>query len=207
MFDIFRASPKLPVDERIDGQSIFIRPPHDDDWQEWATLRERSKDFLVPWEPKWTRDSHSRSTYRRRLGYYAEEWESGYGYAFFIFSRDNERLCGGITLSGVRRGIAQTGTLGYWVGEPFARQGVMTDALGCIKEFFFEHLYMHRLEAACLPRNEASCRVLEKAGFRKEGLAPKYLKINGVWEDHSLYAILVEEAAAQKAQKVQKSLK
>lgn len=201
MLEIFRPIPKMPNDERIDGQSVFIRPPRDEDWKAWSDLRERSRDFLVPWEPTWPRDSLTRGAYRRRVRHYSEEWEAGAGYAFFIFSRADEGLRGGITLSHVRRGIAQTGTLGYWVGEPFSRQGVMTDALECIKIFFFERLGLHRLEAACLPANEASRGVLAKAGFREEGMAPKYLKINGAWEDHLLFAILAEEAAEMRARR------
>src|SRR3546814_894143 len=128
--------------------------------------------------------------FRRRLRHYAEEWHTGQGYAFFIFSQADDALRGGITLSNVRRGVAQTGTLGYWVGRPFARQGIMSEGLRCMLRFSFEHLRLHRVEAACLPRNTASRGVLAKAGFREEGFAPKYLRIAGEWEDHVLFAIL-----------------
>jgi ribosomal-protein-alanine N-acetyltransferase len=129
------------------------------------------------------------------MRHYADEWHSGVGYAFFIFGRDEEDLRGGITLSNVRRGVAQTGTLGYWVGKPFARQGVMSDAIRCVLRFAFDNLHLHRVEAACLPRNEPSRGVLGKAGFRQEGYAPKYLRINGEWEDHLLFAIVEDEMA------------
>lgn len=195
---MFRSGHRLPVDERFDGKSIFIRPPQDEDWAAWADLREMSRTFLIPWEPTWPADSLTRQAYRRRIRHYAEEWQTGVGYAFFIFSRADESLRGGITLSNVRRGVAQTGTLGYWVGEPFARRGVMTEAIGCVMEFAFHRIHLHRLEAACLPRNDASKGVLRKCGFREEGFAPKYLKINGAWEDHILFAILAEEAACER---------
>jgi ribosomal-protein-alanine N-acetyltransferase len=199
MFELFKGGLGLPLDERIDGRRAYIRPPADYDWQAWAELREASRDFLVPWEPTWPADCLTRTAYRRRLRHYAEEWHSGAGYAFFIFSRADDALQGGITLSNVRRGVAQTGTLGYWVGKPYARQGVMSDAIGCTLRFCFDTLRLHRVEAACLPRNGASRGVLTKAGFREEGLAPKYLRINGEWEDHILFAILDQEAVAQRA--------
>jgi ribosomal-protein-alanine N-acetyltransferase len=194
MLDIFKSNHRMPVEERVEGGNVYIRPPQDEDWKAWADLRERSREFLVPWEPTWPVDSLTRHAYRRRLRHYAEEWQAGAGYAFFIFSRADDGLRGGITLSNVRRGVAQTGTLGYWVGAPFARQGVMSDALSCIVDYAFHQLHLHRLEAACLPRNDASKGVLLKSGFREEGFAPKYLRINGVWEDHLLFALLAEEA-------------
>lgn len=199
MFDLFKAGGGLPQDIRIEGRELFIRPPADYDWADWAQLRERSRDFLVPWEPTWPADCLTRSAFRRRLRHYAEEWHSGIGYAFFIFSRNGETLKGGITLSNVRRGVAQTGTLGYWVGEPFARQGVMTEGIRCTLRFAFGNLRLHRVEAACLPRNTASRGVLAKLGFKEEGYAQKYLRINGEWEDHVLYGLLESDGAAMKA--------
>ena len=199
MLDLFKSSQRLPAEERIDGRNVYIRPPQDEDWRAWADLRERSRAFLVPWEPTWPADCLTRHAYRRRLRHYAEEWQSGTGYAFFIFSRAEGALRGGVTLTNVRRGVAQTGTLGYWVGAPFARQGVMTEGLGCVIEYAFDHLHLHRLEAACLLRNAASRGVLGKSGFREEGLAPKYLRINGTWEDHVLFALLAEEVTKRRA--------
>lgn len=199
MFDLFRGGLGLPSDERIDGRKVYIRPPADYDWSEWAQLREASRDFLTPWEPTWPADCLTRSAYRRRLRHYAEEWHAGGGFAFFIFAREDDGLRGGITLSNVRRGVAQTGTLGYWVGKPHARQGVMSDAIRCMLRFSFDNLRLHRVEAACLPRNAASQGVLRKAGFREEGFAPKYLRINGQWEDHVLFAILEGEVAGGRA--------
>lgn len=198
MLELFKSSFRLPVEERVDGPEVYIRPPQDEDWKAWATLREESRAFLVPWEPTWPVDSLTRHAYRRRLRHYAEEWQTGLGYAFFIFAKADDGLRGGITLSNVRRGVAQTGTLGYWVGAPFARQGIMTGGLNCVIEYAFQHLHLHRLEAACLPRNAASQGVLRKCGFREEGFAPKYLRINGVWEDHLLFALLAEEAMRQR---------
>ena len=195
MLELFKTAHRMPAEERVDGKNVFIRPPQDEDWAAWAELRNLSRDFLIPWEPTWPANSLTRNAYRRRLRHYAEEWQSGIGYAFFVFSRAEGALRGGVTLSNVRRGVAQTGTLGYWVGAPFARQGIMTEALGCVMEYAFGHLHLHRLEAACLPRNDGSKKVLLKNGFREEGFAPKYLKINGNWEDHVLFAVLADEVS------------
>lgn len=194
MLPLFRLLSRMPREERWDGQFVYLRPPSDEDWAEWAELRAASRAFLVPWEPSWSADCLARPSYRRRLSHYGTEWHNGTGYAFFIFGREDDRLCGGITLSNVRRGVAQTGTLGYWIGAPFARRGLMTDALYAIMRFSFDGLNLHRLEAACLPRNTASRSVLQKTGFREEGYAPKFLCINGLWEDHLLFGLLDEEA-------------
>ena len=127
---------------------------------------------------------------RRRLRQQIKEWRNGEAYSLFLFTNEGRRLAGGINLSNVRRGVAQTASVGYWMGQPFAGQGLMTDALRAILPFVFDELRLHRLEAACLPTNAASIALLEKAGFRREGYAREYLCINGVWADHLLYARL-----------------
>ncbi|MCZ6886385.1 MAG: GNAT family protein [Alphaproteobacteria bacterium] len=198
MLELFKPAHRMPAEERIDGENVFIRPPQDTDWASWAELRNLSRDFLIPWEPTWPADGLTRSAYRRRVRHYADEWQSGIGYAFFVFSRAEGALRGGITLSNVRRGVSQSGTLGYWIGAPFAGQGIMTEALGRVMDYAFGQLQLHRLEAACLPRNEASKKVLQKNGFREEGFAPKYLKIDGNWEDHLLFAVLADEISSTK---------
>ena len=103
-------------------------------------------------------------------------------------------LMGGCTLSNVRRGVTQCCALGYWIGERFARQGYMSDAVRALIPFIFSTLGLHRIEAACLPINEASKNLLAKAGFRQEGIARRYLQINGEWRDHVLFALLEDEA-------------
>lgn len=183
-----------PPDEQLVGPNVYLRPPRDSDWKEWAELREVSRDFLVPWEPTWPKDALTRSAYRRRLRHYGEQWRNGSGYSFFVVRRSDAVLLGGLTLSNVRRGITQSGSLGYWIGEPYAGQGVMTEAVRSALGFCFDNLTLHRVEAACLPANIASRRLLDKCGFREEGYATKYLKIDGEWADHVLYAMLREEA-------------
>lgn len=183
-----------PPNQQVLGETIYLRPPKEADWQAWAELRAISRDFLMPWEPTWPRDALSRAAYLRRLRHYADAWRKQTAYSFFIFRRSDDALLGGISLSNIRRGITQSGTLGYWIGKPHARQGIMTEALRCVLTFAFEDLGLHRVAAACLPTNVASRRLLEKCGFRQEGYATKYLKINGVWSDHALFALLREEA-------------
>lgn len=166
---------------------VHLRPPRMSDWQVWAELREVSRDFLVPWEPTWPRDALSKAAFRRRLDHVRQEWEQETGYSFLVFRAADEVLVGGVTLSNVRRGVAQTASLGYWVGAPYARQGYMSEALLAILRFAFESLGLHRMEAACLERNEASRRLLEKSGFGRIGYARQYLKIDGRWQDHVLF--------------------
>ena len=176
---------------RVDG--IHLRPPHMGDYAAWAELRALSRDHLTPWEPQWTRDELSRDAFRRRVRHYQRELREDLGYAFFLFRDLDDRLLGGITLSNVRRGVTQAAAVGYWIGKPFAGRGLMTKAVSGVVRFAFEELKLHRLEAACMPSNTASIRVLEKNGFQREGLARRYLKINGVWQDHLLYATLADD--------------
>lgn len=176
---------------RVDG--IHLRPPIMGDYGAWAELRAQSRDHLVPWEPQWTRDELSRDAFRRRVRHYQRELREDLGYAFFLFREADERLLGGITISNVRRGVTQAAAVGYWIGKPYAGRGGMTKALSGIVRFAFDELKLHRLEAACMPTNSASIRVLEKNGFQREGLARRYLKINGVWQDHLLYATLADD--------------
>jgi ribosomal-protein-alanine N-acetyltransferase len=177
---------------RLSGDKLFLRPPERGDYEEWATLRARSRDFLTPWEPSWPPDALSRASFRARLTRYAEDWRTDQGYNFFIFWPD-ERLAGGIGLSNIRRGVAETASLGYWVGQPFARRGMMSAALPLVIDFAFNRLRLHRVEAACLPHNEGSRAVLLRTGFEQEGYARRYLQIDGKWQDHLLFAILRED--------------
>jgi ribosomal-protein-alanine N-acetyltransferase len=177
----------------ITGAGVMLRVPHSGDYTEWAALRESSRAFLVPWEPTWPADDLTRGAFRRRLRRYAEDVRSDLAYAFLIFRSDDNALVGGLTLANIRRGVAQAGSVGYWIGAPFARKGYMTAAMRALVPFCFGTLRLHRLEAACIPANTASVRLLEKTGFRREGYARSYLCINGVWQDHLLYARLKDD--------------
>jgi [ribosomal protein S5]-alanine N-acetyltransferase len=172
------------------GEGVILRTPQVTDHTEWAALREQSRDFLTPWEPTWPADDLSRSAFRRRIRRYAEDLRSDQSYAFLIFRSGDGRLVGGLTLANVRRGVAQAGSLGYWMGLPYIRRGHMTAAVRAVIPFAFNTLRLHRLEAACIPTNTASIRLLENTGFVREGYAREYLCINGIWQDHLLYGRL-----------------
>lgn len=176
---------------RLDSGRVVLRPPQLGDWQAWAELRAASREFLTPWEPSWPHDALTRAAFRRRVRAYDREWQQGTGYSFLVFSRDEEAtLLGGVTLTNLRRGVAQSVSLGYWIGQAHARQGFMTEALEAVLAFCFDDLGLHRIEAACLPGNVASAGLLRKLGFRSEGHAREYLRINGRWQDHELFAML-----------------
>lgn len=162
------------------------------DFEAWADLRGRSREFLAPWEPLWPEDDLTRAAFRRRVQRYEQDRQAGLGYSFFIFDAHGT-LVGGATLSNVRRGVAQTASLGYWMGGPYARRGHMSAALAALLPFAHEFLRLKRIEAACLPHNAASVRLLEKSQFKREGYARKYLCIAGEWRDHLLYARLAED--------------
>jgi [ribosomal protein S5]-alanine N-acetyltransferase len=176
----------------IAGDGVMLRMPQNTDYNDWAALREESRDFLTPWEPTWPADDLSRSAFRRRIRRYAEDLRTDQGYAFLIFRTTDNAMVGGLTLANIRRGVAQAASLGYWMGRPFARQGYMTAAVRAVIPFAFATLRLHRLEAACIPTNAGSVRLLEKTGFVREGYARDYLCINGVWQDHLLFGRLKE---------------
>ncbi len=184
-------SEQLPA---IMGDGVTLRAPQNADYSEWAALRAASRDFLTPWEPTWPVDDLTRPAFRRRIRRYSEDQRSDLAYPFFIFRKSDQVLVGGLTLANIRRGCAQAGSLGYWMGAAFARQGHMTAAVTALIPFAFGTLRLHRIEAACIPANSASIRLLEKTGFRREGFARQYLCIDGVWQDHLLYARLKDDA-------------
>ncbi len=174
----------------VAGEGVLLRMPQLTDHSEWAALREQSRDFLTPWEPTWPEDDLGRGAFRRRIRRYVEDLRTDQGYAFLIFRSSDDVLVGGLTLANIRRGVAQAGSLGYWMGAPYARQGCMTAAVRAIIPFAFSTLHLHRLEAACIPTNAGSIRLLEKTGFVREGYARHYLCIDGLWLDHLLYGRL-----------------
>lgn len=175
------------------GQGVRLRTPRLGDHLEWAELRLASQTFLQPWEPAWPADDLTRPAFRRRLSAYARDIDTDTAYPFFVFAAESDALVGGVTLSNVRRGVAQSATVGYWIGRPHARRGHTLAAVRAVADHAFGRLGLHRLEAACIPENEASSRLLLKAGFRSEGEARAYLKINGAWRDHLLFGMLADD--------------
>ncbi|MFO1168072.1 MAG: GNAT family protein [Rhodoblastus sp.] len=187
---LFRLGPTTDHSTFVRGDGVFLRPAEMADWQEWARLREHSRNFLTPWEPIWPSDDLTRTAFRRRVKRHAEEMARDEAFPFLIFRARDKALVGGLTIGQIRRGVAQAATIGYWVGVNYAGQGYMSRALRAAVAYSFSTLRLHRVEAACLPSNISSIRVLESAGFKREGLARSYLRINGRWQDHLLFAVL-----------------
>jgi [ribosomal protein S5]-alanine N-acetyltransferase len=187
---LFRLGPPSDTVTFVRGDGVHLRPPEMRDFEAWAGLRERSRSFLAPWEPTWPGDDLTRAAFRRRLRRHEQEIENDEAYPFLIFRDADNALIGGLTLGQIKRGVAQAGTLGYWMGEPFAGRGLMSRAVRAVTGFAFTILRLHRIEAACLPHNQASIHLLERNGFKREGLARAYLRINGLWQDHLLFALL-----------------
>jgi [ribosomal protein S5]-alanine N-acetyltransferase len=175
---------------RVETERMTLRLPQHADWRQWSELRETSAAFLVQWEPVWSTDHLSRRAFTNRV-YWAQRAEAqGTALPMLLIRRDDNRLLGALTLDNIRRGPSQAGTLGYWIGQPFARSGYMREAIRALTHHAFTQLDLSRLEAACLPENAASRGVLEKCGFKYEGVAQSYLQINGRWRNHVLYANL-----------------
>jgi ribosomal-protein-alanine N-acetyltransferase len=192
-------SPPPPI---LENELVYLRPPRLRDYLAWSKLRSASRAFLEPWEPTWGEDAVSRNNYRDRTIRMARDWHADIAYGFHIFERRGmksggerltaDRLVGGVNLNGVRRGVAQAANIGYWLGEPYARNGLMSAALGLVLPFAFHDLHLHRIEAACLGNNDASQRLLSKFGFQQIGIAHSCLKINGRWQDHLLFDLVLE---------------
>jgi ribosomal-protein-alanine N-acetyltransferase len=191
LFGLARSVDPLPL---VRGDGLYLRPAIAADYPAWARLREQSRDFLTPWEPTWLSDDLTRAAFRRRLRRQAEDMAGDESFAFLIFDSTSEELLGGLTLGGIRRGVAQAATLGYWMGAPHAGKGHMTRAVAAVVRFGFDSLRLHRIEAACIPDNAPSIALLERNGFEREGFARAYLKINDAWRDHILFALLEGEA-------------
>ncbi len=188
-----RARPGLDAAVVLHGEGIYLRYPDFGDYEVWAAVREESRQFLEPWEPVWPSDDLSKSAFRRRVRRYHREIRDDYAYPFFLFRAEDDALMGALTLSNVRRGVAQTVSLGYWLGQGHTGKGHMSQSVHRLTDFVFRDLRLHRIEAACIPTNEPSQKVLRRCGFREEGLARGYLKINGRWQDHLLFALLEDD--------------
>ena len=175
---------------RVETERLTLRLPEHADWRQWSALRATSAEFLSKWEPVWATDHLTRRAFTNRV-YWAQRAEAqGTALPLLLLGREDQQLLGALTLDGIRRGPAQAGTLGYWIGQPFARQGYMREAILALTHYAFSRMDLSRMEAACLPENTASRGVLEKCGFKYEGVAQSYLQINGRWRNHVLYANL-----------------
>lgn len=175
---------------RLETERMTLRPPTHADFRAWSALRASSAAHLTPWEPSWAEDHLSRKAFTNRVYWAQRSVAAGTAVPLFLFRRRDEMLVGAITLDNIRRGPAQAGTLGYWTGAAFARQGYMREAILTLVHYAFTRLDLSRIEAACLPENAASRGLLETCGFKYEGVAQSYLQIDGRWRTHVLYAAL-----------------
>ncbi|MFD1794440.1 GNAT family N-acetyltransferase [Paracoccus aurantiacus] len=175
---------------RLESERMVLRLPEHSDFNAWTSLRRDSREFLTPWEPTWAADHLSRKAFTNRVYWAHRASRNTSAVPLFLERNVDGLLLGAITIDNIRRGPAQMATIGYWIGAPYARQGYMTEAIGAVTRHAFTTLDLSRIEAACLPDNAASRGVLERAGFKYEGVAQSYLQINGRWRTHVLYANL-----------------
>ncbi len=175
---------------RLDTERLTLRPPIHSDFRAWSALRQESASFLQPWEPIWAPDHLTRRSFTNRVYWAQRAISNGTALPLFIIRRSDETVLGAITLDHIRRGPAQAGTTGYWIGETFARQGYMREAIAAVVHYAFTALDLSRIEAGCLPENTPSRALLESCGYKYEGVAQSYLQINGRWRNHVLYANL-----------------
>ena len=175
---------------RLETERMTLRPPMHADFRAWSALRQDSQEFLASWEPTWAVDHLSRKAFTNRVYWAQRSITNGNAVPLFLVRRQDDALLGAITLDNIRRGPAQAGTTGYWIGQPFARNGYMKEAIEAVVHYAFRTLDLSRIEAGCLPENTPSRRLLEQCGYKYEGVAQSYLQINGRWRNHVLYANL-----------------
>ena len=177
----------------ITGQKVILRPPQYSDWKAWADERKKNKLYLQPWEPLWSINELERSSFVKRVRMFERLSHNDQAYSFLIFKSDNEDFIGEVNISNVQRGIIQSCTIGYWIAKDCEGKGIMSESLELVKEFIFNELKLHRIEAACLPHNMPSLKLLLKNGFIKEGTARKLLKINDKWQDHTVLSFILDD--------------
>ena len=196
-----------PLPTELHSKRVLLRPLVLSDFGAWREVRQRNREWLTKWEPKpppgQPDDTESKPAFNARCGAREREWQLGTGYGFGIFVEGAGRpaqgaaraLAGEINLSGIQRGPFQNSYVGYWIDEAQAGNGYVPESLVTVARFAFEDLRLHRIQVAIIPRNRASRRVVEKLALRDEGVAVRYLAINGRWEDHIRYAMTAEEWA------------
>tara|TARA_B100000768_G_scaffold123199_1_gene113994 strand:- start:1201 stop:1794 length:594 start_codon:yes stop_codon:yes gene_type:complete len=177
----------------ITGQKVLLRPPQYSDWRSWADERKKNELYLQPWEPLWSINELERSSFVKRVRMFERLSHNDQAYSFLIFKSDSGDFIGEVNISNVQRGIIQSCSIGYWIAKDCEGKGMMSESLELIKEFIFNELKLHRIEAVCLPYNNPSLKVLLKNGFIKEGTARKLLKINDKWQDHTVLSFIVDD--------------
>ena len=179
-------------------EPVLLRTATASDHDAWEGLREVSRAHLTEWEEAWTPEQSSLAAFKRRLKAYDRDRRRGGGLHLLSFRQRDNALVGGATLSNIRYGASRSAILGYWVGAPHVRRGYGTAAVKALSAHAFEAIDPNRLVAACQPENVASQKLLEGCGFVQEGVARQYLKINGVWRDHLIFALTAEDYSKNK---------
>lgn len=183
----------LPAE--LHGRRVTLKPLGSSDFDQWREVRRRCADWLVKWEPAPTPGApdvvEDPRAFAARCSARDRERQMGTGFGFGIFV--DGRFAGEINLSGIQRGPFQNAYVGYWIDEALAGNGYTPEAGAVLFRFAFDELDLHRVQVSIIPRNHSSRRVAEKLELRDEGTAVRYLRINGVWEDHIRYAITAEE--------------
>jgi ribosomal-protein-alanine N-acetyltransferase len=180
---------------RLYGRRVVLRPLVPQDFNAWSEVRRRNGEWLTLWEPM--RLPHhpdpetNREVFAARCGSRDRERLAGSQYAFGIFI--DGAFAGELNLNNVVRGAMQSATIGYWIDRARAGRSFMSEAIVVLSQFAFEELNLHRLEICIIPRNSNSRRVVEKLGIREEGIAQRFLEINGAWEDHMRFGLTIEE--------------
>ncbi|WDI31416.1 GNAT family protein [Hyphococcus flavus] len=191
-------SPSHPAfDPILVRDPVYLRTAKLSDYEQWASLREISREHLIAWEEDWAPDQLSIAVFKRRLASQAKDAKRGGGLSLSVFRRDDRVMVGGVTLTNVRYGASRSGILGYWIGAPYVRLGYGAKAVAAMLDHLFDAISLNRVIAACQPENIASQKLLERCGFKKEGLARDYLKINGAWRDHLIYAVTAADRVSK----------
>lgn len=177
----------------LSGERIYLSPPKLEDWQEWADIRRKNQMRLKPFEPTWPPRCLSHDFFVKRLNRQIHDWNTDRAQSFLIFDAPSAKLIGGININQINRGAAQNASLGYWIDGDHEGQGLMRETIQTILHYCFTNLQLHRVHASCILENDSSRNVLIKCGFTEEGLAKKYLKIDGRWQDHYLFGICKED--------------
>ena len=177
----------------VTTQRCYLRLPCLDDFQNWVALRKDSEDFLSQWEPERGKNFYSLASFKSRIRWAKKNFKERKVIHAFIFRQEDNLLIGAITVDNVRRGAAQSGSIGYWMGKPFVQKGYMFEAVKALIFYVFKKFELSRLEAATLPENQPSRKLLEKMGFKYEGVAQSYLEISGRWRNHVMYSLLRED--------------
>lgn len=175
---------------QLKGQRIYLSVPKIENYKDWEEVRRRNQDFLKPYEPKWANNPLSKEFFKQRLKRQKKAMNAGRGVFFLIHHYESRKIIGGININDIQYGAARYASLGYWLDEPYLRQGYMSEAAHLVIDYAFDTLKFNRLNAACLSGNVASIKLLLKLGFKEEGFARKYLQINGKWRDHRLFGLI-----------------